>query len=155
MFTKKKIKTPLFFTIFFVLITFTIPMTLYAGPSAKCPCFTAGEISRDISKADGFANCKYFDTRDGSGGGDFGAQIFIPTSTGSVVYAVNEDAVHYAQNGGCATVEETVNNNGGILELCSGKFKTSEEELCTQAGAKEACFDAILEAYPQCAQYMP
>ena len=84
MFTKKKIKTPLFFTIFFVLITFTIPMTLYAGPSAKCPCFTAGEISRDISKADGFANCKYFDTRDGSGGGDFGAQIFITPKTEGV-----------------------------------------------------------------------
>jgi hypothetical protein len=44
MFKQKIIKPSLIFTVFFVLVTFTISATAFAGKRALCPCFTLDEL---------------------------------------------------------------------------------------------------------------
>jgi len=46
----KKIKIPLIVTVFFVLITFTLPPTIFAGPPVKCPCFSKSDIMNYVRK---------------------------------------------------------------------------------------------------------
>jgi len=51
MLPKKKVKTPLIFTVAFVLVTFAVPMTLLAGPPFDCSCYTVAEVMRYANPA--------------------------------------------------------------------------------------------------------
>jgi len=77
MFKKKRIKMPFIFIAFFVIITFTIPVAVLAGPpdgEAKCPCFSEREVLRAISKSS--QDVLWNNIVNNDGNGQYQIQIF-------------------------------------------------------------------------------
>ena len=126
---QKFMKITLFFFVFFVLTAFTIPTTLFAGPPAKCPCFSASEVDGFVRKAFGLVRC----TREGAY-----AIIQGAASKGiTVVYGAD------AELGQCW--RETENEN-----VCGGGVERHDVYLppvaCPDEGAIADCLAIIVEA---------
>jgi hypothetical protein len=139
MLPKKKIKTGLFFTVFIILITFTIPMALFAEPPVKCPCFTSQAIKRDIAKAMTNGVMCFHDSA------TFMADI-------NIISVNNAEVARYTVGG------PPVNNNpykcamvldNGANLICGRTSSTYEADLC-DTSVQQACYNEILEAWPEC-----
>jgi len=149
----------LWLPVFIVFITIFIPNTLFAGPSPKCPCFSAGEIERAISKAVD-VDCVYYSnplpevipsTVDSTVSVDI-ARINIFQNTGIVQYSMFGDleaklGMAYPS---CGTSEGVFDiDSNGAWVVNSGKYRIDMQDINDQNSA-QACFDAIIQAYTGC-----
>jgi len=89
MLSTKKIKAQAVrYAVVFVVVSFILPMTLYAGPPIKCPCFTEREVNRWIDKSDSpVCDSKSEWDKDGS------VLLYELTGKGNQFYAVAFDEV--------------------------------------------------------------
>ena len=150
----------LWLPVFIVFITIFIPNMLFAEPALKCPCFSAGEIERAISKAvttGGFTiNCNAFEGVDTIYNENMKvAEIFVPTKTGGLLYSMFGGMIYRNKLPfpACGTWEGVFDvDSEGYPINGTGTHKVTMNEIAEENSSEvmAACYNAILEAYPDC-----
>jgi len=150
----------LWLPVFIVFITIFIPNTLIAGPAAKCPCFSSGQIERDISKGLEVV-CLYYEgtlpeylTTGEPTDTVIIARIGIIQSTGVVGYSIfgNVEAKLGLFYPACGTFEQVFDlDSNGVTVPNSGKLRIDIQEI-NNPESTEACVKAIMDAYPECVE---
>jgi hypothetical protein len=149
----------LWLPVFIVFITIFIPNMLFAEPALKCPCFSAGEIERAISKAVTTGvftiECKAFDDVDQLLGDITVAEIFVPTKTGVQIYSmygsiVNRNHLIYPACGTWEAVFDVDSEGYPINGTGTHKVTINDIAEVNSSEVIAACYNAILEAYPAC-----